>query len=478
VSIRQRLILIVFLAGIALTAAFAAVAHLVATSDATRVENAKAAAHGGAEALVDLYVARDASVESATLTAPTEELRRWLFPRASLLLASVPRAEAGFCTASGIVVATRGARKPPKSFLLAPDHRTAIAAACAARPEDRAERLPSNELLAIAIVATPDGGAAFTSISLGKKETNGPTPWQVEIGILVLGTLAVVAVSLDALFALRRGAGQLEVSLARLGDDLGAEVTRPRAEELGRIADGLKKMAMHLAEAHSREQALGKKLAHEQRLAGLGRVAAGVAHEIRNPLAGMKLRLDLLVRSLPDGEVKDDVRACLDEIARLDRVVRSLLVVARREPQAKKEIDLGALVQTRIELVKEQAAARSIDIVTEGGGRAMTDADAVSRIVDNLLRNAIEASPDARPVRVRVASVDGSIELVVEDEGPGVPAEREAEMFEPFFTTKAEGTGLGLWLSRSLGEGLGGTLAYAREGGRTKFRLTLPARDA
>ena len=207
-SIRQRLILIVFLAGIALTAAIAAVAHLVSTSDATRIEAAKSAAHGAAEALVDLYEARDVSVAGATLDAPTDELRRWLYQHGNAVLASMPRAEAGFCTRADIVVATRGGRKLPRTFALVADHRTAIAAACAAGAADRAERLPSNELLVIAVVSTPDGGAAFTSLSLGKKESNGPTPWEIEIGILALGTLALVAVSLDALFALRRGAGR------------------------------------------------------------------------------------------------------------------------------------------------------------------------------------------------------------------------------------------------------------------------------
>ena len=96
---------------------------------------------------------------------------------------------------------------------------------------------------------------------------------------------------------LRRGAADLRTALVRLEGDLRAPVPRPRALELREIATGLEAMATHLAEARDRELALEATIARDQRLAALGRVAAGVAHEVRNPLAGMKLRLDLLKRS-------------------------------------------------------------------------------------------------------------------------------------------------------------------------------------
>src|SRR5262249_43680308 len=103
------------------------------------------------------------------------------------------------------------------------------------------------------------------------------------------------------------------------------------------------------------------------------------------------------------------------------------------------------------------------------------DPDAVARALDNLLRNAVEASPEGGRVELRVEEGDGTVRVVVEDLGPGVPAARAAELFEPFFTTKADGTGLGLALSRAPPRAPGGDVVYAREGGVTRFELVLPA---
>jgi two-component system sensor histidine kinase FlrB len=101
-------------------------------------------------------------------------------------------------------------------------------------------------------------------------------------------------------------------------------------------------------------------------------------------------------------------------------------------------------------------------------------------VIDNLVRNAIEASPAGEAVLVRIEMDGGETRLIVVDRGSGVPAEREGELFEPFFTLKSEGTGLGLFLSRVLVEAHGGRLSYHREGAETRFVVTLPpeTRDA
>ena len=483
-SIRNRLIVIVFLAGIALTAAIAAVFHILSTSDAARLEAAETHAQAAADTLADAYKGREAlDDEAGTLAAPTERLRTWLMARTASILSPLPRSQGGFCSGGAIVVAARPGRPDPKRPVLTVEQRTIVERACATGAE-AIEHLRNKDVTVVSIakIAGEDGAMAWTTSTLRPKNEEEPTLWQIEIAILALGTLALVAVSLDALFALRKGAAQLDESLEKLSSDLNAEVPRPRAEELSRITDGLKKMAEHLADAREREVALSRKLSHEQRLAGLGRVVAGVAHEIRNPLAGMKLRLDLLVRSSSAEAVREDVQACLDEVARLDRVVRSLLVVARRAPsagssvgEARKELALSALVDERIALALELAKERSVTVHRQGEATLTTDPDALARVLDNVLRNAIEASPTGGTVDVDVQTKEGEgVVIEVSDDGEGVPEAREAEIFEPFFTTKPEGTGLGLWLSRSLIEALSGTLDYARVGARTTFRVRLP----
>jgi signal transduction histidine kinase len=479
-SIRQRLLVVVFLAGVTLAAAIASTLHILSTTESARVEAARTHALAAAQELADAYAGREVAT-NASIAAPTPQLLRWMQRESTTVMAATPRAEGGYCTREAIVVQARG-RQDPRKVTLAPEHLAVVEQACATsdtRTDASLEKLRNNEVIAVATSQLSGGGAAWIAISVVTKTDPGQTVWQVEVAILALGTLLLIALSIDALFALRRGAAQLDASMARLQDDLRGDVTEPRAEELAAIAKGVKRMASHLADARDREQALGKKLAHEQRLAGLGRVAAGVAHEIRNPLAGLKLRLDLLARAPGmNDEAKQDVAACLDEIARLDRVVRSLLVVARRDPPEKKPIAWMRLVRERAAMAEEMAKAKNVTLTPKGEAEVSGNEDALARVIDNLVRNAIEASPENAEVTLTASTNDGVGQLDVIDRGAGVGREREAEMFEPFFTTKPEGTGLGLWLSRSLVESLGGTLTYAREGEATRFRVTLPAAKA
>ncbi|MBS2025524.1 MAG: PTS transporter subunit EIIC [Deltaproteobacteria bacterium] len=246
------------------------------------------------------------------------------------------------------------------------------------------------------------------------------------------------------------------------------------AAELARIAQGQSSLADHLQQARWREQALERDLARGKRLAGLGRVVAGVAHEVRNPITGIKLTLQGLMRRGLDERASRDVQTCLDEIARLDRVVGSLLLVSRTGGEAKTELELARLVDERLRHAQAVAAEKQVKLSRSGGALVDCNADTITRVVDNLLRNAIEASPAGGRVRVRLETDEHESRIVVEDDGLGVPAERESELFEPFFTLKSEGTGLGLFLSRALVAAQGGRLTYARMNFTTSFTVALP----
>ena len=236
--------------------------------------------------------------------------------------------------------------------------------------------------------------------------------------------------------------------------------------------------SIQLAVSAAREQArLGRELAEQKHLASLGRVAAGVAHEVRNPLASIKLRLDLarmdaetppaLVQQLSDAAT---------EIARLDRIVADLLVVAGRRTGPREPTDLVQLAAQRVGIVAPWAKERGVSISVSGGGSASIDADAIGRVIDNLVRNAVEASTSDGNVQVTISNGGGDAHVVVSDRGPGVDAAREHELFEPFFTTKPDGTGLGLALSRAIASAHGGTLSYERRDGATRFDLKVPVR--
>ena len=248
------------------------------------------------------------------------------------------------------------------------------------------------------------------------------------------------------------------------------------AAELARIAQDHDSMAGDLAQSRDRERVLERDLARGRRLASLGRVVAGMAHEVRNPITGIKLMLEGLVRRGLDERAARDVGLCLEEIARLDRVVGSLLLVSRASPQPTAELQLSHLVDERLRHAEPNAQLRKVVLTREGDALAPCNADSLTRVVDNLVRNAIEASPEGGRVTVQLESDAREARIVIGDQGQGVPKAREQELFEPFFTLKPNGTGLGLFLSRTLVVAQGGRLSYARAG-HTAFTVALPLRQ-
>jgi len=327
-------------------------------------------------------------------------------------------------------------------------------------------------LLAAAMPARGGGYVYATQRVVAGRETRG---LRTVVVVLALLTLLLVVASLRTLGAVERDVRTLRASLAALAKDLGAPVGRPALRELGEVAAGVASMAADLRRAQEERERLTQDLADRERLAALGRVAAGIAHEVRNPLASMKLRADL---ARTGGEatpaVARDLEDIAREIARLDRLVSDLLFVAGRRTGPRALRDVGALVQRRAAMLEPWAAEKGVTLVAEGAVEVELDEDAVVRAVDNLLRNAVEASPHGSRVEAWVALEPAhGARIVVTDRGPGVPADRADELFEPFFTTKPDGTGLGLALARAVADAHGGALTYARDGGATRFTLTL-----
>jgi signal transduction histidine kinase len=299
---------------------------------------------------------------------------------------------------------------------------------------------------------------------------------RVSVVCLVIAMFVMVLACVQTLIAFDRGAGSLREAVIALGRDLKAEVPRPRLRELAEVADGLDALARELSRAEEDKVRLMRELAEHERWAALGRVVAGVAHEVRNPLAAIKLRTDL-------AEVSPDVPALLredfaligSEVARLDRLVRDLLLLADRRAEARPRapVDLAELLSQRMGLLRPWAEGKAVHLAASGAAHAAIDADAVTRALDNLLRNAVEASPSGGTVIARVSEDATRATVTVEDTGAGVTDENAPLVFEPFFTTKPTGTGLGLALSRAVAEAHGGSLHYERREGTTLFTLAL-----
>jgi signal transduction histidine kinase len=330
----------------------------------------------------------------------------------------------------------------------------------------------------IAAVVPAAGGKLLWAAVLVRPSPNLQS-WRILVVALAFSALLLVASAAASLISVKRAVAALQGSLTALGDDLSAPVPRSKIGELDDIAVGVAQLARRLDESRRIQERMSRDLARQERLAALGRVVAGVAHEVRNPLASIKLRLDLAAG--PEVEMPPPARSAVEhaktEIARLDRLVADLLVVAGRALGTRSPIDVGALVRARAEALGPWAGLWRVTIAASGSGGAVCDADALARAIDNVLRNAVEASPPGETVQATVDVQAGSLRVRIADHGPGVPDGRAGEIFEPFFTTKPDGTGLGLAISQAIAQAHGGDLSYAREAGVTRLELTLPEGD-
>ena len=277
----------------------------------------------------------------------------------------------------------------------------------------------------------------------------------------------------------------------------------PRAEdsgvthrelELGAIIDAYNHVTEKLKVSHEsltreaqrlREQLEEKdrQLERRKRLAALGEMAAGVAHEVRNPLGGILLSATMLESDLRTMPASRKLAERISHAARtLDGVVGDILAFASHAEPRRQSVDVDLLVHEAVELLKPGAGDRSVT-VEKAEPRAVAEADPVQlrRAVLNVVSNAMAAGGEQGRVWIHVdrvkADKEEMVRISVSDDGPGVPAALRDRIFNPFFTTKDSGTGLGLAIVHGIVESHGGRIEVAdREGGGAVFRLLIPLR--
>jgi two-component system sensor histidine kinase PilS (NtrC family) len=224
--------------------------------------------------------------------------------------------------------------------------------------------------------------------------------------------------------------------------------------------------------------------ARQDRLAVLGRLSAGLAHEIRNPLGSISGSVEL-VRESPDldDEERKLLGIILDEVDRLDDLVSTMLQVGRpREPQRSDE-DLRQTVETVVEMARRgPAAAKGVTIerhVPDSAVPAWVDRDHVRQVLWNLVKNALQASPPGTVVRVTAASrADGTAVLEVSDEGQGIDPSQRDKVYNMFYSERTHGAGIGLALVRQIVDAHGGTIEIQSEQHQgATFIVTFPGRD-
>ncbi len=267
--------------------------------------------------------------------------------------------------------------------------------------------------------------------------------------------------------------GALEVA------STGSYLTGETTATLQLVADQLPSM-IDLARLIEQKVGLERELAERERLAALGQMAANVSHNLRNPLSSMKtvLQVQLENPEMPV-DIRRDCALVVDEIDRMSTKLTQLLRYAK--PSVSGERVAAALLarQTAV-LFRHDAERRNVRLEFEqptGEVYALASEDGLGDVLSNLIVNAIEAQPNGGRVRVSLVPVGARLEILVEDDGPGIPPDVRAKIFQPYFTTKPTGTGLGLSIVARRVDEMGGTLSCESplgNGKGTRFRLSVP----
>jgi len=317
------------------------------------------------------------------------------------------------------------------------------------------------------------------------------------VSVLVSAALAMLLGSV----VVGRPVDALVAKVERIGaGDLSGRLALERADELGRLGEALDGMAADLAEARRRAEAEAaerlatlRQLRHAERLATVGRLASGVAHEVGTPLNVVSARAKMIERGTGEEALRRHAEVIREQADRMTRVIRQLLDFARPRESRRAPTDLARLAAGVVEVLGPLAAKRGVALELDepppAGAPARADADQLEQVLTNLVMNAVQASPPGAAVTVAVAPAraqppaePGAAErdcwrVSVRDAGPGIPPEVRARIFEPFFTTKdvGEGTGLGLPVAHGIvAEHDGWIEVESQAGAGTELSVLLP----
>ncbi len=305
-------------------------------------------------------------------------------------------------------------------------------------------------------------------------------------GLLAIGGVGVLGGLLSGYAVARRYTqvvGLLSVHVqaaqALIVQEIGT-LTVAAPQHFGELDEQLDQIVRKIRDMCERLQQQEREILWAEHLAAVGHLAAGVAHEVRNPLTGMKFLIEAALR--PDGPntlTRDDLTLIHQEILRMERTVQELLNYARTPAVKPRTEDVRDLVQRAIEIVRGRAERQRVDLVPSVLAvpvSAPVDRDQFLSMLTNLLINALDATPPGGRVGLTLGlNPDGNLRIDISDTGPGISPQAMEKLFMPFVTTKPTGTGLGLTMARRVARAHGGSLtAVNRAQGGACFTLILP----
>ena len=266
----------------------------------------------------------------------------------------------------------------------------------------------------------------------------------------------------------------------------GCNITeRKRMEE--QIRTHTEKLEQLVEERAVRIRELERQRAESEKLAATGRMAARIAHEINNPLSGIKNSLLLVKKALPENHPRYEYIGLIDkEIRRIARIVHTMFGLYRPDQESAREFSVAETIRDVVTLLEAECRQHDVRIAVEMPDVPfilLAPVGQLTQVLYNIIRNAVEASPQSGVVKIAVIENEDELTITVSDQGGGIPDELRSQIFEPFFTTKgvldAGGLGLGLAISKSMTGAMGGTLDFESEMGHgTIFRISLPRAGA
>jgi signal transduction histidine kinase len=418
------------------------------------------------------YEAR-VSADSAWRTLPVAAQDTSLRGVSQAVLRSYPGIEGGYYDGSNFLGYSYPTHDTGEKKLDVPSAELddILATISLSRTEGKAQRIlrGQHDIVVIEAKAGRQGIVGWSMKRLSGRSEPGIHRRGMLLSALVVAALISIAGTLATGLALHRGIGQIKSGLSALEADFSHRLPG-RNDELGDVSQSINRMA----DVH---QKLEADLRREDRLRTVGRLVAGIAHEIRNPLNSIRLSIEFLERRLGKQQVRaEDLHPIVEEVDRLNTLLTNLLSFQKtRQPELRNQ-PVTPLIKSCVSLVQAQANSRNIEIQTvtpEPGLEARCDPQQLTQVLMNLLLNAMEATGKDGGIDVRVEQRGEMVDIEVHDSGPGLSEEQREHLFEAFYTTRANGTGLGLAVSRELAIGMGGDLRYRNERAGATFVVEL-----
>jgi signal transduction histidine kinase len=318
---------------------------------------------------------------------------------------------------------------------------------------------------------------AWTMTRVGTTSGQGFSQLRLGLGVLLACVVAAAGLLTWLLVSWSRHIGQIESALS-IHDEADLPPLPTTGErDLDRIVLALNRAGARLSEARQQSEAMSRRIAGAERLAAIGRMTAAFAHEIRNPIAAMRLKAE-------NAQASDDARrrkaldAILEQIGRLDRLVEQLLTASHRQTPNHSKVNLPDFMASVVAAYSERTAPRGVQLKAETDiATASIDREMIARALDNLIGNAIQHVPGGGQILVTADRKEGCLQFTVSDTGPGVPLELRDTLFEPFVTGRADGTGLGLSIVREVVESHGGHVELAPSATGACFVISLPVTE-